>query len=107
MKEKTNIIVDYLDKVKNIPLGCSDYALLIEMINKEEKIIDLSTFEEYRHTLLGFLDSGLMELLKNKHNKENFYDSVITVLKVWDNLPNKWEISGYEFRKLFREKEID
>ena len=105
MKEKTNIIVDYLDKVKNIPLGCSDYALLIEMINEEEKIIDLSTFEKYRHTLLGFLDSGLMEL--SKYSKNSFYDNVITVLKVWENLPNKWEISGYEFRKLFREKEID
>lgn len=103
MREKTNIIIDYLDKVKNIPLGCSDYALLIEMINSEEKIIDLSIFEEYRHTLLGFLDSGLMELLK--YSKDNFYDNVIKVLTTWNNLPNKWEISGYEFRKLFKEKE--
>lgn len=106
MKEKTNIIIDYLERLKTKPLGCSDYSILIELINKEEKIINIEIMEQYKNTLLCFLDSGLMELLKNENNKQDFYNSVKTVLTTWENLPNKWEISGQEFKNLFKEKEI-
>jgi len=105
MKEKVNLIYNYLLEMENKPIGTSDYCLLIEKVNQEEKIIDNETMQKYRYNLLNFLDSGLVALLNNKENKLNIYDSIVKVLTTWENLPNKWEIKGYDFKKLF-EKNI-
>lgn len=104
MKEKVNLIYNYLERMNNNrPIGSSDYIGLIEMINQEEKIVVelLDNDFEHKYNLLSFLDGGLMALLQNKDNKLNIYDSIVKVLTTWQSLDNKWEISGYKFRKLF------
>lgn len=106
MENELHIIIDYLERIKNKPLGTSDLVGLIEMVNEKEEITNELFDNKYKNNLLCFLDGGLMELLKNKNNKQDVYNSIITVLATWENLPNKWEISGQEFRNLFKEKEI-
>lgn len=109
MKEEL-IIVDYLRKLKNAPLGCSDLVFIIESINQKEKIVcELLDFkyEDIKNNMLSFFDSALGCLVDIRQNSyEEIEQAIILVLTTFNNLENKekWKISGTEFRKLVKEK---
>lgn len=111
MENKYEIIFNYLKLESQNPLGCGKYAPLILMINEDYKIINELLEEsdfELKGNLLSFLDYSLRELMRKEKidsfNTALVITRIMSILYIWNNTENKWEISGEEFVKILLEK---
>ena len=98
-------INNYLKELNNKPIGTSDYAPMILMVNEEKRIIEELLDDEFKHkyNLLTFLDYGVNNIIDTKKEDINtIYDTIIYVLRVFEDLDNKWEISGEDFIKILK-----
>lgn len=105
-------VFEYLELTKKAPLGASKYAPLIIMVNNDKKIVEelLDKDNMYYSNLWSFLDYGLVNIVPKYDNLvefdqySNLVDYITLVLTRFNNLDNKWTISGDEFIKLLKKQ---
>ena len=107
--EKYDLIIKYLNLEKDNPLGASCFAPLIVMINQDKEIVKELLDKDFihRNNLISFLDYGLCSLIKEDRNNKEYsldliYNNIIYVLTIFNDLENKWSISGEDFIKYLK-----
>lgn len=97
-------MIKHIKQLRNLPLGCSDMALMIRLINENTPIVKELNEEKYKDSLLVFLDYGVRHLIDyEKEDSDVIYDTILYVLHTFRDLENKMEITSKEFVEMLKE----
>ena len=105
---KLDTVFDYMELYNQAPVGASRYAPLIIMINNDKRIVKELWDKDFNHynNLWSFLDYGLNAIIPKDYSITNdqLIEYIILVLNTFNNLDNKFSITGDEFIKILKEE---